>query len=317
MDENGTMTGEAADPESQTSQRRIDANRRNAQRSTGPRTAAGKVRSARNSLRNGLNMRLPEPLEGPPYRETPEQVNEMLTHLLVDWDPQTVLERAAVMTLGSTVLRLSRLRQLEEIVQNEAGNRKPIDIDALVMDLQHKLPKEPLEMLVNFIEGQRKSVEQADPFARVRTAQDVVASVARFRGWPDSYQRASVVDLHLFAQFMRTSASDRGIRGVWDKKVTPETDQQWRHAIIQFRRIHWPDETAWNQLLDVSHRAATIALRAAEVELDRHTARIILDSRWGDIRSQTITEERSLQRQTLYLQMLQSTRRTSSPRTTT
>jgi len=39
-----------------TSLRRIYANRRNAQRSTGPRTAAGKARSARNGRRHGLTL---------------------------------------------------------------------------------------------------------------------------------------------------------------------------------------------------------------------------------------------------------------------
>ncbi|MGE3852566.1 MAG: hypothetical protein AB7K09_12555, partial [Planctomycetota bacterium] len=37
-----------------TSNARIEANRRNAQRSTGPRTAAGKERSSRNGWRHGL-----------------------------------------------------------------------------------------------------------------------------------------------------------------------------------------------------------------------------------------------------------------------
>jgi hypothetical protein len=35
--------------------RQIAANRRNAQRSTGPRTAAGKSTSSRNALRHGLS----------------------------------------------------------------------------------------------------------------------------------------------------------------------------------------------------------------------------------------------------------------------
>jgi hypothetical protein len=39
-----------------TSERKIEANRRNAARSTGPRTAAGKTRAAQNARRHGLNV---------------------------------------------------------------------------------------------------------------------------------------------------------------------------------------------------------------------------------------------------------------------
>ena len=38
-----------------TSQARIDANRRNAQKSTGPRTPAGKSQSRRNSFKHGMS----------------------------------------------------------------------------------------------------------------------------------------------------------------------------------------------------------------------------------------------------------------------
>jgi hypothetical protein len=41
-----------------TSDRKIAANRRNASRSTGPRSAAGKARSSRNALRHGLTISL-------------------------------------------------------------------------------------------------------------------------------------------------------------------------------------------------------------------------------------------------------------------
>ncbi|MHB2166335.1 hypothetical protein [Alsobacter sp. R-9] len=41
------------------SQKRIEANRRNAQRSTGPRSADGKARSRLNALKHGLSASLP------------------------------------------------------------------------------------------------------------------------------------------------------------------------------------------------------------------------------------------------------------------
>jgi hypothetical protein len=42
-----------------TSQKQIDANRANAKRSTGPKTAVGKLKSSRNAFRHGLSGPLP------------------------------------------------------------------------------------------------------------------------------------------------------------------------------------------------------------------------------------------------------------------
>jgi hypothetical protein len=44
-----------------TSAKAIAANRRNARRSTGPRTAAGKRKVARNALRHGLSIAVADP----------------------------------------------------------------------------------------------------------------------------------------------------------------------------------------------------------------------------------------------------------------
>ncbi len=48
------------------SQRQIDANRRNAQRSTGPKTQAGRERSRLNALKHGLSRKLPTPASASP-----------------------------------------------------------------------------------------------------------------------------------------------------------------------------------------------------------------------------------------------------------
>ena len=46
-------------------QKQIAANRANSKRSTGPKTAAGKLRSSRNAFRHGLSLTLPyDPLIG-------------------------------------------------------------------------------------------------------------------------------------------------------------------------------------------------------------------------------------------------------------
>jgi hypothetical protein len=50
----GRSTPAVTTPSNQASQRKIEANRRNAQQSTGPKTPAGKARSSWNSLKHGL-----------------------------------------------------------------------------------------------------------------------------------------------------------------------------------------------------------------------------------------------------------------------
>ncbi len=41
-------------PKTKTSPNKVDANRRNAKKSTGPRSAAGKAKSSRNAVKHGL-----------------------------------------------------------------------------------------------------------------------------------------------------------------------------------------------------------------------------------------------------------------------
>ena len=60
-------------PPRKTSQKQIEANRRNAQRSTGPRTEEGKGRSSRNAVRHGV-YGSPVPVPRGPFREDPDEI---------------------------------------------------------------------------------------------------------------------------------------------------------------------------------------------------------------------------------------------------
>ena len=56
-----------------TSQKRIEANRRNAQKSTGPRTDAGKAKSATNATTHGLSSVKQNPLAPGSFLNTEDQ----------------------------------------------------------------------------------------------------------------------------------------------------------------------------------------------------------------------------------------------------
>jgi hypothetical protein len=87
----------------------LEANRRNAQQSTGPRTEAGKKTSSLNALRHGLTSRivvLPT--------EDLTAYNRFSDEFLVDLAPATFAERQCAQTIIDTQWRLNRVRTIED-----------------------------------------------------------------------------------------------------------------------------------------------------------------------------------------------------------
>jgi hypothetical protein len=91
-----------------TSLRQIDANRRNALLSTGPRTEAGKRRSRRNAVRHGLTTETV--IEG---LEDPGDYKAFELSVTADFDAQTAIERELVLRLASLFWRLRRAVGIE------------------------------------------------------------------------------------------------------------------------------------------------------------------------------------------------------------
>ena len=88
-----------------TSLRQIESNRRNAQRSTGPKTQSGKARASQNAVRHGLTAEtVIGPLEDPAdYRAFEQAVTR-------GYDAETAVERELVLRLASLLWRLRRPR---------------------------------------------------------------------------------------------------------------------------------------------------------------------------------------------------------------
>ena len=91
-----------------TSFRQIEANRRNAIRSTGPRTEESKRQTRRNAVRHGLCaetvIEIVEDIED--YRAFEAAV-------IADYDAQTAVERELVLRLASLLWRLRRATAIE------------------------------------------------------------------------------------------------------------------------------------------------------------------------------------------------------------
>ena len=91
-----------------TSLRQIEANRRNANRSTGPNTEEGKHRSRRNAIRHGLCAET--------VVEILEDINDYRgfeAAIIADYDARTAVERELVLRLASLLWRLRRATTIE------------------------------------------------------------------------------------------------------------------------------------------------------------------------------------------------------------
>jgi hypothetical protein len=91
-----------------TSLRQIEANRRNALRSTGPISQEGKERSRRNAVRHGLTA---ETVIG--ALEDAQDYAAFEATVIADYDAQSAVERELVLRLASLLWRLRRSTAME------------------------------------------------------------------------------------------------------------------------------------------------------------------------------------------------------------
>ena len=91
-----------------TSYRQIQANRRNALKSTGPRTEAGKQTSRCNAVRHGLTAETVISA-----LEDAEDYKAFEAAITADYDAQSAVERELVLRLASILWRLRRATTME------------------------------------------------------------------------------------------------------------------------------------------------------------------------------------------------------------
>src|SRR5215212_7252872 len=88
--------------------KQIEANRRNARRSTGPVTEEGKLQSRQNAVRHGLTA---ETVIG--ALEDAEDYRAFEAAVIADYDAQSTLERELVLRLASLLWRIRRATTME------------------------------------------------------------------------------------------------------------------------------------------------------------------------------------------------------------
>ena len=93
------------------SKQRLEANRANAKRSTGPSTESGRVRSKMNALKHGLSAKAIV-IEG----EDPGQFEALRAGLERDFEAPTVIERELVEDLSALLWRQRRVPRFEAAI---------------------------------------------------------------------------------------------------------------------------------------------------------------------------------------------------------
>ena len=96
-----------------TSAAQLEANRRNAQRSTGPRTSVGKSRSAQNAVKHGFTGHLLVGLQYGPFADNAAELQEFIEAVLTELAPVTARERAEALSIVGLYVRRGRLVELE------------------------------------------------------------------------------------------------------------------------------------------------------------------------------------------------------------
>jgi len=131
----------------------IDANRRNAARSTGPRTNQGKSRARLNSLKHGLNAKTVTPVL--PH-EDPRQLEERIQHWVQDLKPRNAVERGLVCRAARLSWGLERAERFETA--------------HLASRVRRVQEKESLRRLKKVHSLARKLLDHCDPRKKTATA---------------------------------------------------------------------------------------------------------------------------------------------------
>lgn len=108
-----------------TTEKQIAANRRNSRKSTGPKTAVGKAKVSKNSIKHGLLSQLAVL----PSLETQEDWDEHFAQVRESLQPESYLEHAIVERIALTLWRLARSARYERDVAAASIEKAPEDFD--------------------------------------------------------------------------------------------------------------------------------------------------------------------------------------------
>lgn len=238
-----------------TSQRQIDANRRNAQGSTGPRSAAGKDRSAQNSGRHFAYSDRFHPIVGGPFAEDPEAFLHEAEQIASDFRLSGPALEALADRAAALIMKIRRFDRLEAAV-----------FDAEV------LPNPDLLPLMEEQERNERLAEQLSLLAGLLNV-DAAGTEAGL----------DLLDWETIAQHVKaTHAPTWTLAGVWDRACRPSGKEDWQRAAMTLMEGLWPHVA--DQLAEATAMCRS-AVVSAEMLRQFHAAKVAdkLITRAGDL----------------------------------
>jgi ribosomal silencing factor RsfS len=116
--------------------KQFEANRRNAQKSTGPKTPDGKAAVSMNALRHGLRARTVV-LPG----EDREEFDHLCDDLEVEWHPQSRTEQFYVEQMAVSQWKLTRMEVVEVNIFKEADTKTQVPMLDRLWQAEHRLER--------------------------------------------------------------------------------------------------------------------------------------------------------------------------------
>ncbi len=173
------------------SPRKLAANRANARRSTGPRTRAGKRRSALNALRHGLRAQPPQALSREALArlgEDPAEFERLRASLVEAWQPRNAQEALLVDDLAGLYWQRRREERSElELEARDFGNIAARRAECAQPQPDPNLPCEYSLTLEGYIGN--LVVGSPVKFREGRAGLDTLLELAGRRDWGEEFER--------------------------------------------------------------------------------------------------------------------------------
>ena len=250
------------------SARQRAANRENAKRSPGPRTAAGKRVSSQNAIKHGYYAEGAEPIRRGALAEDEEEFRRTHASVVESLHPRNEIERQLASTIASDFSTRGRLERYAALMLSGDGK-------------------------ANVLLASQEKVRQTADLRRI--------VLGRVRRWICGETMEDGLESEAVAKFLLALKNDGQpltIEGVWDAEHQPQTGQDWRTAarLIADRLLpkEHNDRLRWIDDLDFS--SSVEALQATGMQEEVAAARGVEHTY-----AQTIPKTTSLERQLVRL----------------